>query len=268
MSDCDETVAALVSGAPWPSALVTHTRGCPSCSALLRADADIARALSSPSTTHASEALPEALRAALRADRAPVTPRRWWRAWALPLGALGALSSVAWWVHPRADHDAQPAARMAFGTVFTLLGAATAWLAASHRGPSGLGWSAARRAITAGLLALGGVALVAGVTVAVEGSLLRGGLWAHLARGVCAAEGLLVALPLAALAARELRGAAPVDPEGAGLLVGLGAGFGALLFQHLCCAEMTLDHTLVSHLLPLGVGAFAGARSARRWASP
>ncbi len=78
----------------------------------------------------------------------------------------------------------------------------------------------------------------------------------------------MVAAPLAVLAARELRGSAAADPVGAGLLVGLGAGFGGLLVQHLCCAVMRLDHTLVAHLLPLAVGALAGALSARRWATP
>lgn len=268
MNDCDRTLDALVAGAPWPPAVVTHTQGCPSCAALVRTDADIARALAAPTAEDAPEALPEALRAAVRADPAPRTTRRWWRGWAVPLGALGALAGVARWVHPRADLGTQPTSRMALGALVAVLGAATAWVAASHGGAAGLGWSTRRRGMTAAVLALGGVALVAGVTVAVEGSLLRGGLWAHAARVVCALEGVVVAAPLAVLAARELRGTAAADPVGAGLLVGLGAGFGGLLVQHLSCAVMTLDHTLVAHLVPLGVGALAGALSARRWATP
>lgn len=268
MNDCDRTLDALVAAAPLPPEVAAHTRGCPSCAALVRTDGDISRALSTPAPTEAPEALPEALRAAVRADPAPKTTRRWWRGWAVPLGALAGVAAVAWRLHPRADLGAQPLPRMALGALVALLGATTAWVAASHGGPSGLGWSTQRRGMTAVVLALGGVALVAGVTVAVEGSLLRGGLWAHMARGVCALEGVVVAAPLAVLAARELRGSAAADPVGAGLLVGLGAGFGGLLVQHLCCAVMRLDHTLVAHLLPLAVGALAGALSARRWATP
>jgi len=268
VSDCDRTLDALVAGAPLPPAVLTHTQRCPACAALVRADADIARALSSPTREDTSEALPEALRAAVRADAAPRTTRRWWRGWVVPLGALGALAGVARWLHPRADLGTQPASRMTLGAIVAVLGATAAWVAASHRGPSGLGWSTQRRRMTATLLALAGVALVAAVTVAVEGSLVRGGQWAHMARVVCALEGVVVAAPLAVLAARELRGTAVADPVGAGLLVGLGAGFGGLLVQHLACAVMTLDHTLVSHLVPLAVGALAGALSARRWATP
>ncbi len=268
MSDCARTVDALLEGGPLPPAVRDHAAGCPACASLVQTDAGLSRALADSPPSDGSVVLPPALRAALLADHAPVIPRVWWRALLGPMGALAAVALIGLVVHPRADLGTQSPGRIALGIALSVAGALGALAMASYGGSRGLGTSTRARVGVALGLGAGAVALVGWLTVAVEGSVVRGGLWGHLARAVCTVEGLVAAVPLAWLAARELRGTAAVQPEAAGALVGLGAGFAGLLVQHICCAVMTLDHTLVAHLLPLAAGALAGALSARRWAVP
>jgi len=266
VTDCSRTVDALLEGQPLPAAVQQHLAVCPACAALVETDVGLTRALAADDPALSPEPLPPALRAALLADHAPRTPRVWWHALLAPTAALGGFAALALWIHPRPDLTTQSAGRMALGVALSVVGTLATLTAVSHGGARGIGWTSRVRAALGITLALGAVAMVVGTTVVVEGSIVRGGLWAHGARVVCTLEGIVTAVPIAFLAVRSLRGTAPVQPELSGALVGLGAGFGGLLVQHLCCAVMTLDHTLVAHLLPLVAGAITGALSARRWA--
>ena len=214
------------------------------------------------------EALPPALREALRRDARPVAPFSPWRR-ALPTAALVvAITATALAVMPRADLSHQPPSRIALGLGAALSGLAIALTLLLHGGRSGLGLPTRARWIVVALSLAGFEAVNVAVTVPVEGSVHLEGAAAWQGGLGCALHGGLLAALVGVAVFRGARRSAVVSPMAAGAAAGLAAGFAGALSQHLQCPVMDLDHTLVAHLAPMVFGVLLGALAGRRWLAP
>jgi hypothetical protein len=263
---CDQLVDALAEGRALDAALQAHAAACDDCRAMMAADRALAAlAGSEPSR---EEALPPALREALRRDARPVAAFSPWRR-ALPAATLAvAIAALALAVMPRADLAHQPASRLALGLGAVLSGLAIALTLLLHGGRSGLGLPARARWTFVALALAGFEAINAAVTVPVEGSVHLEGAAAGQARLGCALHGGLLAALVGVAVFHGARRSAVVSPIAAGAAAGLAAGFAGALAQHLQCPVMDLDHTLVAHIAPMLLGVLLGALAGRRWLAP
>jgi hypothetical protein len=263
---CDQLVDALAEGRGLDATLQAHAAACDGCRATVAADQTLATLAGSEPPTE--EALPPALREALRRDARPVTPFSPWRR-ALPSAALVVvIASVALAVRPRADLAHQAPARLALGLGASLSGLAIALTLLLHGGRSGLGLPARARWTIVALALAGFEAINAMVTVPVEGSVHLEGAAAWQGRLGCALHGGLLAALVGVVVFHGARRSAVVSPIAAGAAAGLAAGFAGALAQHLQCPVMDLDHTLVAHVAPMAAGVLLGALAGRRWLAP
>ena len=264
MSDCDRVTDALAGGKALEGALAAHAAGCAGCRAVLDAD----RALGAmASVEEGDEALPAALREALRDARPVGAFSAWQRALPAAAVALGVAALVLAAV-PRCDLAHQPAARMGLGLAALAGGLALSLALLLHGGRSGLGLTARARLGCAAVTLAGFEVVTAAVTVPVDGSVHLAGAAAWQARLGCALHGSLFALLAGVVVFYGARRTAAVSPTAAGAVAGLAAGLVGALAQHLHCPVMDLDHTLVAHLAPAVFGAMAGALAGRRWLAP
>ncbi|MDO9021076.1 MAG: NrsF family protein [Myxococcales bacterium] len=266
MSGCDRVVDALAGRSALDGELAAHVARCGPCGAMVAADREL-DALTVPAPS-GDEALPPALRDALRRDARPVAAFSAWRR-ALPAAAVAlAVAAVGLLARPRADLAHQPVGRMALGAGAAVAGLAVALTLLLHGGRRGLGLPASVRWIFVGSALAGFAAVSAAVSVPVEGSVHLAGAAAWLARLGCALHGTALAALVGAVLFYGARRSAAVSPAAAGAVAGLGAGLVGALAQHLQCPVMDLDHTLVAHLAPVALGALLGALAGRRWLAP
>lgn len=266
MSGCDQVVDALAGRGALEGELAAHVARCGPCGAMVAADRELdALTGAAPS---GDEALPPALRDALRRDARPVSAFSAWRR-ALPVAAVAvAVAAVGLLARPRADLAHQPVGRIALGVGAAVAGLAVALTLLLHGGPRGLGLPTRARWVFVGAALAGFAAVSAAVSVPVEGSVHLAGTTAWLARLGCALHGAVLAALAGAVVFYGARRSAAVSPTAAGAVAGLGAGLVGALAQHLQCPVMDLDHTLVAHVAPVALGVLLGALAGRRWLAP
>ncbi len=267
MSDCDRVLDTLAEGKALDAVQRRHAEGCAVCGALVAADARMSAA-QRVTDVEADEELPPVLREALARDARPVTALDPWRR-ALPVVAVAAaLAAVMVRMRPRGDLAHQSAAHLGLGLGAVVSGLAVSLALLLHGGRSGLGLPARLRWTVMAVVFACFELVMAAVTVPVEGSVHLAGAEAWQARVTCGMHGTLFAAAAGLVVFYGARRSAAVNPVTAGAVAGLGAGLVGALVQHLHCPVMDLDHTLVSHVVPLVVGVVVGSLSGRRWLAP
>ncbi len=267
MIDCDRVLDALAEGKALDAAQRSHAERCAGCRALVVADEHMTAGVRVASD-ESDEELPSALREALARDARPVTAFDPWRR-ALPVVAVAlALAAVMLRMRPRGDLAHQSAAHLGLGLGAVASGLAVSLALLLHGGRSGLGLPARLRWTVMAVVFACFELVTAAVTVPVEGSVHLAGAEAWQARVMCGLHGTLFAAAAGLVVFYGARRSAVVSPVTAGAAAGLAAGLVGALVQHLHCPVMDLDHTLVSHVVPLVVGVALGSLSGRRWLAP
>lgn len=264
MNPCDDVADALSEDRELTAAQAEHTRSCAQCKALVDIDASLEHAVNTPR----DDEPPAALKAAIAADNAPVSPFVWWRRALVPLGAVGALAALALVLIPRRDLTAQPF--MFFGTaaIVVVALACVGFIAVLHRGARGVGVPAPLRAVYA-LATLVTFVLVTVVTTrAVEGSVVLEGDALIRSMWTCGTFGLVSSTPVGVALFVVARRSAPVSPALVGAVAGVATGMAAALIQHLACPVAVVSHALVAHSAPALIGAAVGALLGRRLLAP
>jgi len=204
----------------------------------------------------------ETVVARLARDLAPVRPvpalRRQGAAIAAVFGATAALALVWLGLHP-VDALARGAISAALVCALALIGASGIALGLAGRLPG-----RERLALAAALgAALGGLAIAA-VGFAVPDRIA--GTIALEWSSDCFTRSLLLAIPSGLLAAHLCLRGAPWRPAATGVGVAIGAVALGSLLVHASCPSPSASHWLAAHaLLPLAVGAAAGALVAWRF---
>ena len=192
------------------------------------------------------EALPAALRNAIRRDLAPVKPFASPSRRALALAVPAALVLLAMVAVFAKGNFARPTTLSGFGVSVLewLAGFALLWLALREAAPGlGIGRTRAFAALISGIT----LQLLLGLLVWQRSGASLSGSAAAAAGRQCASIAGAIGLPHLAIAIWLASRALPIRPRWSGALAGAAAGLLADAIWHLACTRNDLEHLLVWH---------------------